>query len=370
MSTYQMKRLWIKRVDLLVGLTVLGWVLVAWIILVGLDAVLQFMRQLRFVGQNGFTVGNAAFYVFVTIPRRMYEMYASAVLIGGLLGLGGLASTGELTALRAAGMSRVRIAVSAVGVVALLIVGVVIMGETIGPWGDQLDQEIQMRLRAGNLDVGQSGIWARDGDRIINARRSVLLSNDGHARVQLVNVKVFTLAPDGELSRFDQADTAQHIGNSWILGHVRSSSIDGSGVHSTTLASDRWQSQLDPNVLEKSMIVPQYLSMRDQLRNIRYLEHNHENSIAYATPFWGRVVYPLNVLVLMLSAMPFAFGAVRSGGAGRRIFLGLLMALIWYFGQKVVVSFGVLYGLPPLPANLLPVTLTAMFAWLYFRQLA
>ncbi len=365
-----MTRLWIKRVDLLVGLTVLGWVLIAWFILVGLDTVLQFLRQLRFVGQNGFSVSNAAYYVSVTIPRRMYEMYGSAALIGSLLGLGGLASTGELTALRAAGLSRLRIAISATGVVAVLIVGVVIIGETIGPWGDQQDQAMQLRLRTGAMGGGQSGLWARDGDRIINARRSILRGNDGHVRVQLLDVNVFTLTPDGELSRFDHADTAQHIGNQWILGQVRSSVIDDSGVHSTTHASERWQSQLDPNVLEKSMIQPQYLSTRDQLRNIRYLERNHENPVAYTTPFWGHVLYPLNILVLTLSAMPFAFGTLRSGGAGRRVFLGLLLALIWYFGQQVIVNFGVVYGAPPLLANLLPATLTIMLAWLYFRQLA
>ena len=369
MSRNRMTRLWIKRVDLLVGLTVLGWVLIAWFILVGLDAVLQFLRQLRFVGQNGFTVSNAAFYVFVTIPRRMYEMYGSAALIGSLLALGGLASTGELIALRAAGLSRFRIAVSATGVVAVLIVGVVIIGETIGPWGDQQDQAMQLRLRTGEMGVGQSGLWARDGDRIIKARRSVLRDIDGHVRVQLFDVMVFTMAPNGELSQFDHADTAQHIDNQWILGQVRSSVIDDRGVHSTTRVSERWQSRLDPNVLEKSMIQPQYLSMRDQLRNIRYLERNHENPVAYASPFWGHVLYPLNVLVLMLSAMPFAFGTLRSGGAGKRIFLGMLLALIWYFGQQAIVNFGVVYGFPPLLANLLPATLTIVLAWLYIRRL-
>ena len=61
----------------------------------------------------------------VTTPRRLYEMFGNAALIGGLLGLGGLAATGELTALRATGMSKLRIATSAVGIVAVLMVGVV-----------------------------------------------------------------------------------------------------------------------------------------------------------------------------------------------------------------------------------------------------
>ena len=100
----------IKRVDRLVAMSVLGSLLMVWLVLTGFDAVTQFLRQLSHVGKNGFTLGNAVVYVLVTFPRRAYEMFGNSALIGGLLGLGGLAGTGELTALRAAGMSRMRIA--------------------------------------------------------------------------------------------------------------------------------------------------------------------------------------------------------------------------------------------------------------------
>ena len=74
------------------------------------------------------------------------------------------------------------------------------------------------------------------------------------------------------------------------------------------------------------------------------------------------------MLVLVLCAMPFAFGAMRSGGLGKRIFIGMLLAITWYFLQKAMVNFGTVYGMPPLLANLLPETLLALVAWLYFRK--
>lgn len=356
----------IKRVDWLIGLSVLGWVLVVWLALVGLDAVIQFLRQLRFVGQDGYTVANAAFYVAVTIPRRMYEMYGSAALIGSLLGLGGLAATGELTVMRAAGMSRRRIVVSGMAVVAILVAGVMLMGETVGPIGDQLDQMMQAHLRHGGVDAVGSGLWARDGDRIINARRTVLAMHRGHAQMQLFDVRIFTLTPDGQLVRFDHARTATHADGQWILRAVRDSVVAGGGVRSTTYALERWPSHIDPRVLEKSMIQPQYLSMRDQWLNMRYLEHNHQDVTTYAVPFWQRVLYPLNVLVLLACTLPMAFGSLRSGTLGKRMFAGIVLALAWYFGQQAIVTFGVVNGLAPLPANLLPAGLLAMLAWFHF----
>ncbi|MDE1893831.1 MAG: LPS export ABC transporter permease LptG [Pseudomonadota bacterium] len=346
----------------------LGAVLTAWLVLTGFQASTQLVRQLAHVGRNGYTASNAVLYVLVTLPRRAYEMFGNAALIGGLLGLGGLAASGELTALRAAGLSRLRIAASAAGVVAILVVGVVILGETLAPWGDQQAQAMDLRMRASSLGSTSSGLWARDGDNIINARGAVLRVGSVAGSVQLTDVRVFTLTPDGQLSRFEWAKTAEHDGHQWIMHGVRRSTLDAQGVHTTLLPTERWQSSLNPQVLAQSAIQPEHLSMRDLYRNMTYLESNGESPASYAVAFWARVFYPLNVLVLVLCAMPFAFGTLRSGGLGKRIFIGMLLAVAWYFLQRVIVNFAIVYGIGPMLANLLPATILSLSAWLYFRR--
>lgn len=357
----------IKRVDRLVALSVLGSLVTVWLVLTGFDAVRMLLREL----QLRYSVTNAVIYVLVTFPRRLYEMFIFAAVIGGLMGLGGLGASGELTALRAAGMSKLRIAGSAAGVIAVLIVGVTILGETAAPWGDQQAQAMELRMKASNLGLsGNSGLWARDGARIVNAKATLLKQVQGHNVVQLADVRVFTFTPDGQLSRFDWARTAEHDGRQWTLDGVRSTTLDEHGTHTTNTAHERWDSSLNPRVLEQSVIQPQYLPMRDLYRNMDYLQRNGQNPDVYAVPFWGRALYPLNALVLVLCAMPFAFGALRSGGLGKRIFIGILLAIGWYFLQKALVNFATIYGVPPLPANLLPAVVLALVAWLYFRRYA
>lgn len=359
----------LKRVDWLIGTTVLGSLLTVWLLLTGLDAVLQLLRQLGAVGKNGYTLTNAVVYVLVTFPRRMYEMFGHSALIGGLLALGGLAASGELTALRAAGMSKLRIGVSAVGVVTLMIIGVVILGETAAPWGDRQAQAMQLRMKSNNLGMaGNTGLWARDGDRVINAKAAMAKQTGERSTVQLADVRVFTLSKDGQLTRFDWAKTAEHDGRHWVMSEVRSTTLDDAGTHSKVSPKEQWDSSLNPQVLEQSVIQPQYLPMRDLRRNIRYLEANNQNPGVYAVAFWTRALYPLNVLVLVLCAMPFAFGTLRSGGLGKRMFIGILLAIGWYFLQKAMVNFGTVYGVPPMLANLLPAVILALAAWLYFRK--
>ncbi|MGF6494699.1 lipopolysaccharide export system permease protein [Luteibacter sp. 621] len=363
-----MASLSIKRADRLIGASVLSTLLLVWLVLAGFDSLQQFVRQLGNIGKNGFSLYDAIAYIMLTVPRRLYQMFSNAALIGGLLGLGGLAATGELTALRAAGMSKLRIAVSAAGVVAFITVLVVIMGETIAPYGDQHAQAIQVRMRSSNLGSTSSGLWARDAGKIINAKSAIATQEGDLTTVKLVDVRVFTFTPDGQVAEFSHGDSAIHDGNQWVMTNVRTTTRDDAGIHSLTAPTQTWKSRLNPHVLEQSIIHPEYLSMSDLRRNMRYLESNGQNPGAYAVAFWGRVIFPFNVLILVLCAMPFAFGSLRSGGFGKRLFIGIILAIGWYFLQGAMVNFGTVYGMPPLLANLLPTTLLVAGALAYFRR--
>src|SRR3546814_8393355 len=65
-------------------LAVLGSLLMVWLVLTGFDAVSQLLRQLGNIGKHGYTLSNAIVYVLMTFPRRAYEMFGNAALIGGL----------------------------------------------------------------------------------------------------------------------------------------------------------------------------------------------------------------------------------------------------------------------------------------------
>ncbi|MDE1963284.1 MAG: LPS export ABC transporter permease LptG [Xanthomonadaceae bacterium] len=360
----------LKRVDYLVALSVIGAVLTTWLVLTGFQAVTQLLRQLVRIGKNGYTLNDAFFYVLLTLPRRAYEMFGNSALVGGLMALGGLASTGEVTALRALGMSRLRIAASVAGAVALLLAGVVVIGETAAPWGDQQAQAMDLRMSAGSLGITSSGLWARDGNTVINARRTLLKEQAGVSRVELGDVRLFTLTAAGQLSRFEWARRAEYDHAQWMLQDVRSTTLDPQGVHTTLMSRQPWHSNLDPKVLAQSAIKPEHLSIRDLQRNIGYLRANGESPGSYEVALWARAFYPVNVLVLVLCAMPFAFGTLRSGGLGKRIFIGMLLAVGWYFLQRVIVNFAIIYGIAPMLANLLPAPIVSLFAWWYFRRTA
>ncbi len=359
----------LKKVDKLVALAVVGAVGMVWLLLVGFDAFTAFLGESGDIGQGGYTVAKAITYVLLTVPRRAYEWFVFAALIGSLLGLGTLAASGELTALRAAGLSKLRICLSVALALGLLTGLVVLLGETAGPAGDQKAQAVQMQAKSSDITLAKgSGLWARDGAAVINARRGTTRQTVDGREVRLADVRVFEFTDQGQLASISVAKSAEHRHGAWVMRDVRRTDFQGASAHSSSAAEAEWKSGLDPRMLALSILHPEYLSARDLRRSIAYLERNHQEAQAFQAAFWARVFYPLNVLLLAFCAVPFAFGALRSGGLGKRLFLGMVIAVAWCFGQRARVSLGAVYGVHLALANLVPALALAVIITVYFRR--
>jgi len=364
-----MREVLFKKVDKLVALSVLGAVLLAWGFLVGLDAFKVFVSEINDIGTGQYTMSKALVYTLLTVPRRAYQWFGYAALIGGLLGMGLLATSGELTALRAAGMSKLRICVSVILSLTMLTGLVMLMGETVAPRGEQKAEALALTAKAKDVTIGKGGsLWAHDGETVINAKHGRTRTTLAGSSVELSDVRVFEFTPLGQLTALSLAKTATQVEGVWTLHDVRRTEFSGAAAKTTTQAQTQWRSALDPEVLSKSMIHPEYLSASDLSRNIDYMRRNHEDASRYERAYWGRVFYPFNVLVLAFCAVPFAFGALRTGGLGKRLFLGMALAITYYFFQSAVVSMGAVYNMNLAWANALPSMLLALAAFVYFRR--
>ena len=362
-----MRALMFKRVDRLVAMAVLSAVALAWVTIVSLDAFRIFIVELNDVGQGQYTLTRAAAYVLLTVPRRFYEMFGYAALIGGLLGLGGLANSGELTALRAAGLSKLRICASVALALGLLTLGVVALGETVGPYGERKAQALQLAAKSKDVALAKGGaLWARDAETVIGARHGRTRGNKGE--VDLSGVRVFEFDAEGRLLALSLAGQAVHAHGDWVLHDVRRTEFGTESATSTQSAATRWPSHLDPRILATSIIQPQYMTVRDLDQNIAVLDRNGQDASTFREAYWARLLYPFNVLILVFCAVPFAFGALRSGGLSKRLFLGIVLALGFYLLQKAIVNIGAVYALHPATANLLPSLILIGLAVAYFRR--
>ncbi|MGN6224441.1 LPS export ABC transporter permease LptG [Pseudoxanthomonas sp.] len=358
--------------DLYVGRVVLATVLLTWAVLVGLDVVMALSNEVSDIGKGNYSFGHAVAWVAYTVPRRAYTMFPTAAVIGALMGLGQLAASSELTALRALGLSRRRLSISVAAALGLLTALMVFSGETLGPWGQSQADVLKNSARSGDVAVDRFyGLWAREGNTFMYAQSGEEREESGRNWLQLHDVRLYELAPDGRLASIAHAATAEHLDGHWLLKNVRRTTFHARSVTQQQVLGERWESKLDAAVLSSGLTKARNLPTRELGQNIDYRKRNGLDAREYEDLYWSRWFYPLNVLALCLAAIPFAFGSLRSGGMGKRLFLGIIFAVSFWALQLQFVrlasafhlDFRIAYAMPP-------ILLLAVSAWMFRRRSA
>ncbi|HHW4678295.1 MAG TPA: LPS export ABC transporter permease LptG [Xylella sp.] len=344
--------------DRYVGRAVVGTVLLTWMVLLGLDVVNSFASEACDIGKGSYSFGHAIAYIAYTVPRRAYTLFPTAAVIGALIGLGQLAATSELTALRALGISRMRLSVSVVLVIGVGTALMVLNGETLGPWAQtQADiLKISAKYQSDMSGARYSGLWAREGDVFLNASSGEEKPlESGDTMLILHHVRLYQLAPDGRLQSITVAARVEHHADAWILKQVQRDTFGERSVQRETFESLPWRSRLNPAALAAGLTKPRNLSAHELAQSIEYRRRNHLDARDFEGQYWSRWFYPVNVLALCLAAIPFSFGLLRSGGMGKRTFLGILFALSFWmlqmFFERVAgalkLDYRIVYLFPP-----------------------
>ena len=110
-------------------------------VLLGIESFIEFINELSSIGVGKYGVMSVFTYVIMQLPSDVYQFFPVAGFLGGLIGLGRLATTSELIVMRAAGVSITRIAWAVVKAALLMLIVVTIIGEWGAPtWRYHADQ--------------------------------------------------------------------------------------------------------------------------------------------------------------------------------------------------------------------------------------
>jgi lipopolysaccharide export system permease protein len=324
-----------KRLDLLVLKAVVPAVMLSWLVFVGFDTLLALLNELDEVGIGSYDLTRVLEYIALTVPRRMYQMFSTAAVVGSMLGLGALAARSELVALQAAGASRLRIGLSTVFAMTSLLLLALALGEWIGPRADRMAADLSAQSKSQGIAFGGSGLWLRDGSSVWNAKRIVVT---GPGQVELWEVWRYQFGSDARMQEVIKAERASYRGGSFELTALVRDQLSDEGVTSTREDRASIATLLDPGLIESHTVRPRQQATRDLLETIRYARVNQLDALAFESAFWFRVFYPLVALALAFAATPFAFGNLRSGGLGQRLLLGMALGIGFFFGQRTLIN--------------------------------
>lgn len=344
--------------------------LAVWAVLVGFDTISAFAQELEKVGRGNYSLSHAALYVFFTIPRRLYVMFPYVAVIGSLLGLGGLAARSELTAMRASGVSRLRIGLGALIALGLLTLLMMVNMETVAPAGEQQSQIIANEVRSNKVIMARySGMWARDGKMFMNARSGGEKMIGNSLTIELQDVRLFEVGDDGKLISLTNAKTATRQAKGWQFSSVERTDFKPAQIVITKQEKWFWPSELDKRALESALLGGRFLSSKELLTNIQYLQRNKLDAEKFVSTYWERWFYPINVFALCLATLPFAFSSLRSGGFGKRLFYGIVIGISFLLLQRLFVDLANVYRFDVRIALALPPITLMVLSFFLFRRL-
>lgn len=368
------------RLDLYVLRSVLSGTLATLGIVLALALILLFLDEVDKINAT-YTFTQAALFVLLMLPGYMLEFFPLATLIGSVVALGQLAAGNEITAMRSMGWSLARLARPVVLSGLILGLAGVLVGETIGPWGQSEARLMRAQALGQTLSMqGAEGLWVRE--KVANS--SAGSSADGAQSERFVHidlvtpggevrgVRVFEFNPQGALHEamsLAQAHPEVSEGKmGWVAEDIAFNRFSTSSIQSGHEAQRVLTSLVQPNVLNVLAVMPQYMSLGELWRYARFLDHNNLKSDAYWLAWWGKLLAPLSVVAMLLLALPFALATRRAGGAGLRLVVGILLGMGVFVFSRLLAQGSLLAGLSPMLAAMLPPVILLTLAIVFLRR--
>jgi lipopolysaccharide export system permease protein len=332
-------------------------------VLLGLLLFLTFVDELDHVGQGSYRALDAFLVSLYAAPRLSFEAFPVAALLGSLLGLGGLAAGGELIAMRSAGMSLFGMVLAVVKAGLLMMLVVLGLGELLAPAAESAAVQIKAHKQHQQVVLKtRHGFWARDGESFVNIRRIL----PGAA---LEDITLYAFDGDRRLVRATHAARAEYRDGSWRLMDVQETVIDGDQASSAPAGEREWGAVLDPGLLTLVVAKPLMLPLWDLQRYIGFMEANGQSATTYRVAFWNKLSTPLATLVMMVLAVPFVLGGLRSSGRGQRVFVGAILGSGYFLLSRALSYGAVAYDLNPMITAMVPAGLFLAAALYALRRI-
>ncbi len=312
-----------NRLARYVAWTVLSAIVGVLLALLALDLLFSFLAELDSLSAQ-YHMKDALLQVMLHIPGTVYEMIPVACLIGVLTGLGILSSHSELTVMRAAGLSPLRIVLYTFIPAVFFAAACLVLAQWVVPVAERRAQALK------SLALGEhvvSGYWHREGNQFVHvvAVRS---------QQQLQGVDFYSYNPQDVLISVGHAQTARFNDGVWQLNDWQESQVAASmRVSSRQLTQALWTTRLTPEFLQMAAVEPELQSPSQLYAYSHYLQRQGLESASWQLEFWKKMMQPLATLVMVLLAATMLFGPLRSVTMGLRLISGVFVGLGFRYGQ-------------------------------------
>jgi lipopolysaccharide export system permease protein len=348
-----------KILDIYLARSVLVGVIVALLIICAIDWLGDLFHQVGRMS-DGDKFSDVLMPTLLDIPHKLFEFLPSSMLIGTLFSLGQFAASSELTAAGASGYSRLRVGVISCvsGLIITIVLSVIV--EAYLPISNKISLAVKQSEQENILLASDESYWVRDQNRFIRIGRAV--SQD-----LLNDLAIYNFNQNGEIESINEAESAIRKQGVWRLNDYRSSQFGSNKVVAEFAETYPVPKLFLSSFLQSVTSDPFKMSVQRLYEYIYYLEENHLDAREYRVALFKRMAVPFVGLAMLLLALPLVFRPRQLGGAGQRLLIGIVIALLIYIVVEAITNGAVVYQFSPMLAAFLPVIIILACSIFAFR---
>lgn len=336
-----------QRISRYVFVSVFSAIALTSLVFLSLYFIFSLIEQLGSLRGN-YTAIEAVKNVLLRLPYGFYAFNSFACLIGCLVGLGLLATSSELVIIRAAGVSTQQIVWMVLKPALVFIAAALIVGEFVTPYTEQLAVARKAVALGSSVKQSRQYSWQQDGKEFIHFD-AVLPNGEAYG------IARYRFDDNRQLLSASFSEKAVYQNDHWQETGVKVTHFNGDKTSQEYLVERRWDSKVTPSLLTVLVQNPLDLSIRDSYFYIQYLLGQKLDFGDYSLAFWRKCLAPVATASLVLVAISFIFGPLRSVTLGQRVFTGILFGLIFEIVQRLTGPSSLVFGFPPFLAVLIPI---------------
>ena len=341
-----------KIKDRYIANTLLTYSIVVLLVWLSIYSFFNFLAELNSVGIVNYTILEAFKYIILQLPEVAYDQVSPVILLGCVLGMGHLATTGQLIILRASGISILKITWLTLKNAIIFLIFLTLIGELVAPTlTTYAENERSNALGQNSLSNSQDGFWIRDGDNFINVENNV----DG----SLFNgITVIEVNKSNKIERVVESKSAIFDGQNINMDSTNIFSINSTNLFDDIALKERnlykKRVAFDQDLIDSLEKEPKDLTTFTILKQIQFLTDNKLRAEVFEVELYKRLVKPITLVAMILLAMLFIFGSTRDATLGRKIFFGVAIGLSFELISRIGGALALSFDFSPLLSTFVP----------------
>ena len=338
--------------DRYIAKTLLSYTIIVLVVWISIYSFFNFLEELSDVGKEGYTILSAFIYIIFQLPEVAYKQASPIILLGCILGMGHLATTGQLLIFRVSGASILKITVLTLKNSLIFVLVFISIGEFLAPISSNFAESSKSNsIGNSSASINQDGFWIRDGGNFINVKKNIdgILFND---------ITVIEVNSSNKIERVIKSKDAIFDGNSLDMSESKIFSINDLGFFDNVSLKERNSYNktvsFDQDLINSLEKEPEDLSTWTLFKQIRFLSDNKLRSGVFEVELYKRLIQPITLVAMVLLAMLFVFGSSRDVTLGRKIFFGVALGLSFEMLSRVTSAMALSFEFNPLLSSSLP----------------